>query len=70
MDNYATNEERAALRAEALTLLKEHDALRAQLTALKHKLDKACADYGRATNRWGFTPDHLRIEIYHMGEMQ
>jgi hypothetical protein len=61
-------EDRNKLREEALTLLSEYDELRMQLTAIKQRLDKACADYGRAINRWGFNPDHLRIEVYHERE--
>lgn len=56
------------LRVQAIRLLEEYDDLRTQLASRRQQLDKACADYGRATNRWGFNPDHLRIEVYYENE--
>jgi len=56
------------LRVQATRLLDEYDELRRRLKATEHTLNKACADYGRATNRWGFSPQHLRIDLQHREE--
>lgn len=57
--------ERERLRQEAIDLLNKYDAIQMETAKLHPILNKACADYGRATNRWGFSPEHLRIELHY-----
>lgn len=48
---------------KASLLLRRYDKLRSELRLLETELSYACSDYGRATGRWGFNRDHLRLEI-------
>ena len=57
-----------AMRAQAEALLDEYDAAKAKITSIRAALDKLCVDYGVATGRWGFRPEHLRIELHHAQE--
>ena len=50
-------------KLKALTLLRRHDRLQAELRALTPALNKACADYGRSIGLWGYRPDHLRMDM-------
>ena len=50
-------------KKEAAELLARYDALRLELRTLEHDLAKACADYGRSQGIWGFTRDHLRMQL-------
>jgi hypothetical protein len=31
--------------------------------ALEHQLNKACVDYGRSIGVYGFSKDHLRMQL-------
>jgi type II secretory pathway component PulJ len=68
MTEVYTMEEKQRLREEAEALLHKYDELWRQMRAMENDLRKACADYGRATSRWGFSPQHLRTEIFHEQE--
>ena len=57
-----------AMRAQAEALLDEYDEAKARATSIRVALDKLCADYGVATGRWGFRPEHMRIELHHTAE--
>ena len=50
-------------KAEAAALLREYDELRARMRVLERELGKACAEYGRSIGVWGFSKDHLRIQL-------
>lgn len=50
-------------KARAVALLTEYDALRARMRELERELGKACADYGRSMGVWGFSRDHLRLQM-------
>lgn len=52
-----------ATKKEAAALLKRYDKMRHELRLLEHDLAKACADYGRTLGVWGYTKDHLRMQI-------
>ena len=56
MDNL-TSKQRATL------LLRKYDEMRAELRTIERDLAKACTEYGRETGHWGFTKDHLRIQL-------
>lgn len=56
MDNL-TNKQRATL------LLRKYDHMRKELRVIERDLAKACTEYGRETGHWGFTKDHLRIQL-------
>ena len=64
----ATHNNKTQLRQEAIDLLTRYDAIRMEAIRLEAELNKACADYGRVTNPWGFGPQHLRIELHHEKE--
>lgn len=51
------------LKRDAVRLLRRYDAMRKQLRALEKETNKACTEYGVSTGRWGFRPDHLRMEM-------
>lgn len=55
--NTMTTKQRAAL------LLRKYDSLRKELRETERDLAKACTTYGRETGHWGFTKDHLRIQL-------
>ena len=57
-----------AMRVQAAAMLDEYDVAKARATSIRVALDKLCADYGVATGRWGFRPEHMRIELYHAQE--
>jgi len=48
---------------EVAQMLRQYDAMRAELRTLERALGKACTDYGRSKGIWGFTRDHLRLEL-------
>lgn len=48
---------------DAVRLLRRYDAMRKELRALEKDTSKACIEYGKMTGRWGFRPDHLRMEL-------
>ena len=52
-----TNKQRATL------LLRKYDHMRRELRVIERDLAKACTEYGRETGHWGFTKDHLRIQL-------
>jgi hypothetical protein len=51
------------LKRDAVRLLRRYDAMRKEFAALERETNKACAEYGVSTGRWGFRPDHLRMEV-------
>jgi hypothetical protein len=57
-----------AMRAQAEALLDEYNVAKARAATIKAALDKLCADYGVATRRWGFRPEHMRNELYNAQE--
>ena len=50
-------------KKEAAALLRKYDKMRAELRTLEHELAKACAEYGKSQGIWGFTRDHLRLQL-------
>ena len=50
-------------KREAASLLRKYDKLRHELRAVEHELAKACADYGRTQGIWGFSHNHLRMQL-------
>ena len=50
-------------RKHAAQLLRKYDKMRAEMRKVEAELSLACTDYGRATGRWGFNRDHMRMEI-------
>lgn len=55
--------DRSPTKAEVVRMLEEYDALRAKLRTLERELNRACADYGRTRGVWGFSRDHLRMQV-------
>jgi hypothetical protein len=53
-------EKQHAVVLRAAELLKEHDALKAQLRANEAKLTAIGREYGDAYRTWGFRPEVLR----------
>lgn len=50
-------------KKEVAAMLRKYDRMRNDLRVLEHELAKACADYGRSQGIWGFTRDHLRLQL-------
>lgn len=50
-------------KKEAAELLARYDALRLELRTLEPQLNRACTEYGRSVGIWGFTRDHLRMQL-------
>lgn len=50
-------------KQEAADLLARYDAMRAELRTLERDLGKACAEYGRTIGVWGYSRDHLRMQL-------
>lgn len=50
-------------KKEAAALLRKYDKMRLELRTLEHELGKACAAYGRTIGVWGYTRDHLRMQL-------
>lgn len=50
-------------KKEVAAMLRKYDRMRNDLRVLEHELAKACADYGRSQGIWGFTRDHLRMQL-------
>ena len=50
-------------KKEAAVLLRRYDKMRHELRLLEQDLAKACADYGRSQGIWGYTHNHLRMQI-------
>ena len=54
------------LKARAVRLLAEYDALRAALPRLEHELARACTEYGRERGYYlGYTRNALRCDLMH-----
>ena len=50
-------------KADVTKMLRRYDRMYAELRALERELNKKCANYGRAIGVWGFTRDHLRMQL-------
>ena len=50
-------------KQRATLLLRKYDHMRKELRVIERDLAKACTEYGRETGHWGFTKDHLRIQL-------
>lgn len=50
-------------KKEAAAMLRKYDRMRNELRVLEHELAKACAEYGKSQGIWGFTKDHLRMQL-------
>lgn len=50
-------------KKEVAAMLRKYDRMRNELRVLEHELSKACAEYGRTQGIWGFTRDHLRMQL-------
>lgn len=50
-------------KKEVAALLRKYDKMRAEVRALEHQLNKACVDYGRSIGVYGFSKDHLRMQL-------
>lgn len=53
----------AELKRKATALLRRYDKLRTEMRALEHDTQRACVDYGKSIGVWGFTKDHLRMQL-------
>ena len=56
-------DEKAEMKKRAVKLLKRYDNLRAEMRIVEQELGLACTNYGRAIGVWGFSKDHLRMQI-------
>jgi hypothetical protein len=50
---------------KAVLLLRQYDEARGDLRDIERELSRLCSDYGREQGMWGFTKDHLRIQLAH-----
>ena len=50
-------------KKEVAAMLRKYDRMRNDLRVLEHDLAKACAECGRTQGIWGFTRDHLRMQL-------
>ena len=50
-------------KKKVAAMLRKYDRMRNDLRVLERELNKACVDYGRTQGIWGFTRDHLRMQI-------
>lgn len=50
-------------KKEVAAMLRKYDRMRSEMRVLERELNKACADYGRSIGIWGFTKDHLRMQL-------
>lgn len=50
-------------KKKVAAMLRKYDRMRNDLRVLERELNKACADYGRSIGVWGYTRDHLRMQI-------
>lgn len=50
-------------KKKVAAMLRKYDRMRNDLRVLERELNKACADYGRTIGVWGYTRDHLRMQI-------
>jgi hypothetical protein len=48
---------------DAATAMAEHDRLHSATRALDERIAALCAEYGVATRRWCFAPQHLRRAV-------
>jgi len=55
--------ENLSAKQRATLLLRKYDHMRKELRVIERDLAKACTEYGRETGHWGFTKDHLRIQL-------
>ena len=62
MHSTSPRQERDILQ-DAATALAEHDRLYSATRALDARIEVLCAEYGVATRRWGFAPQHLRRAV-------
>ena len=56
-------EEAITLKRDATKLLTRYDKLRLEMRVLEHDLNRACIAYGRSIGVWGFSRDHLRMQL-------
>lgn len=57
------NKESMALKREAVKLLTKYDKLRLEMRVLEHDLARACTAYGKSIGVWGFSKDHMRMQV-------
>lgn len=57
------NKEAITLKREAVKLLTRYDKLRLEMRVLEHDLGRACVAYGKSIGVWGFSKDHLRMQV-------
>jgi len=50
-------------KKEVAAMLRKYDKMRTDLMILEHNLAATCANYGRSQGIWGFTRDHLRMQL-------
>lgn len=50
-------------KRSASRLLRKYDKMRVEMRALELELTRACTDYGRSIGVWGYTRDHLRMQL-------
>ena len=50
-------------KGEVAAKLRRFDKLRHEMRVLERELTRECADYGRSIGVWGFTKDHLRMQL-------
>lgn len=50
-------------KKEVAAMLRKYDRMRNDLRVLEHQLNRACVEYGKTQGIWGFTRDHLRMQL-------
>lgn len=50
-------------KQEVAAKLRQYDEMRAEFRQLERELKRECTEYGVSIGIWGFTPDHLRIQL-------
>lgn len=50
-------------KKEVAAMLRKYDKMRFEMRILEITLNRACAEYGRERGVYGFTKDHLRMQI-------
>jgi predicted translin family RNA/ssDNA-binding protein len=50
-------------KKEVAAKLRRYDKMRMEILKLERELARDCADYGVSQGIWGFTRDHLRMQL-------
>lgn len=63
-----TTNDAATLKREASKLLRQYDKMRKELSSLERDLSVACTAYGRSVGVWGFSREHMRMQLEREGD--